>query len=139
MIKLIYIFLVLVSLLSCRESNQRKEIIKCVVVSCDELIPVSIHDDINRPLGYKMETSCGMSFKSKIKYETCDIIEVTKITILRQLKLKDLIKQKAADAFDFFDISYVTKNPGLWNHTNVRRDKVDMFPQQELIDMLLSL
>jgi hypothetical protein len=50
---------------------------------CDEIIPVSIHDDMNRPLGYKIETSCEMTFKSKIKYETGDIIEVTKITILR--------------------------------------------------------
>jgi hypothetical protein len=53
--------------------------------------------------------------------------------------LPALIKQKGADAFDFFDVSFVTKNPGLWSHTNVRKDKVDMFPQQELIDMLLSL
>jgi hypothetical protein len=83
MIKLIYIFLILVGLFSCKEPNQKREIIKCVVVLCDEIIPVSIHDDMNRPLGYKIETSCEMTFKSKIKYETGDIIEVTKITILR--------------------------------------------------------
>ena len=53
--------------------------------------------------------------------------------------LPELIKSRGVDAFDFFDINYVTKNPGLWSHTNVRKDKVDMFPQQELIDMLLSL
>ena len=82
MIKLIYIFLILAGLFSCKEHNQKREIIKCVVVSCDEIIPVSIHDDMNRPLGYKIETSCEMFFKSKIKYETGDTIEVTKITIL---------------------------------------------------------
>jgi hypothetical protein len=27
----------------------------------------------------------------------------------------------------------------MWTHTNTRKDKSDMFPQQELIDMLLSL
>jgi hypothetical protein len=27
----------------------------------------------------------------------------------------------------------------MWTHTNTRKDKVDMFPQQELMDMLLSL
>lgn len=53
--------------------------------------------------------------------------------------LPELIKQKGADAFDVFDIKMCEKTPGLWNHTNVRRDKTDMFPQQELIDMLLSL
>ena len=56
-----------------------------------------------------------------------------------ELKLKHIIKQTGVDAFDFFDVNHVTNTPGLWNHTNVRKDKVDMFPQQELIDMLLSL
>ena len=53
--------------------------------------------------------------------------------------LPQLIRQRGVGAFDFFDVLHVTKNPGLWNHTNVRKDKLDMFPQQELIDMLLSL
>jgi len=53
--------------------------------------------------------------------------------------LPELIKQRGADAFDFMDIRFVERNPGLWSHTSVRKDKVDMFPQQELIDMLLSL
>jgi hypothetical protein len=54
--------------------------------------------------------------------------------------LPELIKQRGGhEAFDFMDIKFVERNPGLWNHTNVRRDKFDMFPQQELIDMLLSL
>lgn len=53
--------------------------------------------------------------------------------------LPALIRQRGADAFDFFDPKFVEANKGLWSHTNVRKDKVDMFPQQELIDMLLSL
>lgn len=53
--------------------------------------------------------------------------------------LPDLIRQKGADAFDFFDLKKCEATPGLWSHTNVRKDKVDMFPQEELIDMLLSL
>jgi hypothetical protein len=54
--------------------------------------------------------------------------------------LPELIRSRGGhEAFDFMDINFVTKNPGLWNHTNVRKDKFDMFPQQELIDMLLSL
>jgi hypothetical protein len=50
-----------------------------------------------------------------------------------------LIKSKGADAFDLYDPTLVEKTKGLWSHTNVRKDKVDMFPQQELLDMLLSL
>jgi hypothetical protein len=53
--------------------------------------------------------------------------------------LVELIHKKGADAFDHFDLSLVEKTRGLWTHTNVRKDKVDMFPQPELIDMLISL
>lgn len=53
--------------------------------------------------------------------------------------LPDLIRKKGFDAFDTFDIPLVSKTRGLWCHANVATNKVDMFPQQELIDMLLSL
>ena len=53
--------------------------------------------------------------------------------------LIELIHKKGADAFDHFDLPLVEKTRGLWTHTNVRKDKVDLFPQPELIDMLLSL
>lgn len=43
------------------------------------------------------------------------------------------------DAFDLFNPKLVERTPGIWNHTNVRKDKFDMFPQPELIDMLVSL
>jgi hypothetical protein len=53
--------------------------------------------------------------------------------------LPALIKQKGADAFEFNENAYYGKVKGLWTHTNTRKDKVDMFPQQELMDMLVSL
>ena len=53
--------------------------------------------------------------------------------------LPELIKKKGADAFEFNDDAYYGKIKGLWTHTNTRKDKVDMFPQQELMDMLMSL
>ena len=53
--------------------------------------------------------------------------------------LPDLIRTKGADAFDFYNITQVTATKGLWCHTNVSTEKVDMFPQQELMDMLLLL
>ena len=53
--------------------------------------------------------------------------------------LPELIKQKGAKAFDICDISMCQNTRGLWSHTNVKTTKFDMFPQQELIDMLLSL
>ena len=53
--------------------------------------------------------------------------------------LPEMIRQKGIAAFDFCDANYVSKNPGLWNHTNVLAGKVDMYPHPKLIDLLLSL
>jgi hypothetical protein len=71
-------FLIFTLFFSCFRG--KKEIVKCVVISCDKITPVSVHDDINRPLGYRIKTSCERSFKSVIKYKEGDTIEVTKIT-----------------------------------------------------------
>ena len=53
--------------------------------------------------------------------------------------LPALIKQKGAAAFEFNDDAYYGRVKGLWTHTNTRKDKVDMFPQQELMDMLVGI
>jgi len=42
----------------------------------------------------------------------------------------------AKDAFEFQPDAYNAKQHGLWSHTNVRKDKTDMFPQHELVEML---
>lgn len=53
--------------------------------------------------------------------------------------LPALIKEKGADAFEWNEDAYYGRVKGLWTHTNTRKDKVDMFPQPELMDMLTSL
>jgi len=53
--------------------------------------------------------------------------------------LVEQIKLKGADGFEWNADAYYGKVKGMWTHTNTRKDKVDMFPQQELIDMLLSI
>ena len=53
--------------------------------------------------------------------------------------LPALIKQKGADAFEFNEDAYYGKVKGLWTHTNTRKDKFDMFPQDELLNMLTNL
>lgn len=53
--------------------------------------------------------------------------------------LPSLVKQKGVDAFEFNRDAYFGKVKGVWTHTNIRKDKFDMFPQQELLDMLVSL
>ena len=51
--------------------------------------------------------------------------------------LKDGVHPK--DAFEFNEDAYYGRIKGMWGHTNVRKDKTDIFPQAEMIDMLLSL
>ena len=53
--------------------------------------------------------------------------------------LPALVKEKGAEAFEWNEDAYYGKVKGLWTHTNTRKDKSDMFPQQELMDMLISL
>ena len=50
-----------------------------------------------------------------------------------------MVKEKGADAFEWNADAYYGKVKGLWTHTNTRKDKFDMFPQPELLDMLISL
>ena len=49
------------------------------------------------------------------------------------------IKAKGAAGFEWNENAYYGRVKGMWTHTNTRKDKVDMFPQPELIDMLLSI
>ena len=53
--------------------------------------------------------------------------------------LPALVKEKGVNAFEFNEDAYYGRVKGLWTHTNTRKDKSDMFPQQELLDMLTSL
>ena len=53
--------------------------------------------------------------------------------------LVEEIRKNGAKGFDFNENAYYGRVKGMWTHTNTRKDKVDMFPQTELIDMLLSL
>jgi hypothetical protein len=49
------------------------------------------------------------------------------------------VKKHGAKGFEFNDNAYNGKIKGMWTHTNTRKDKFDMFPQQELLDMLEAL
>lgn len=54
--------------------------------------------------------------------------------------LIELIKKEGEfKAFDTMDVAMCERTKGMWTHTNVLRGKVDMFPQAELVAMLLSI
>lgn len=53
--------------------------------------------------------------------------------------LVEEVRDRGAKAFGFNEKAWKGKVKGMWTHANVREDKTDLFPQPELIDMLLSL
>ena len=53
--------------------------------------------------------------------------------------LYEWIKKQGVAAFEFQSDAYYGKAKGIVTHANIRKDKEDMFPQPELIDMILSL
>ena len=86
-------------------------------------------------------------FKHWHRYSDKQIAELKKLLLfiadrdnidIRQ-GLPKLIKEKGAKAFDVCSVSMCQDTKGLWSHTNCRTTKVDMFPQEELIEMLLNL
>ena len=53
--------------------------------------------------------------------------------------MPNLIRNNGVKAFEFNRDAYNGKIKGILTHTNTNKGKFDCFPQQELIDMLLSL
>lgn len=53
-------------------------------------------------------------------------------------KTLQALSKVGRNAFEL-DIDAVKGSPGLWSHTNVRKDKLDIFPQKEIIEMIISL
>jgi hypothetical protein len=49
------------------------------------------------------------------------------------------VKKYGAKGFEFNENAFYGKTKGMRTHTNTRKDKFDMFPQQELLDMLVDL
>jgi len=49
------------------------------------------------------------------------------------------INKNGVKAFEFNQDAYDGKTKGMWTHTNTRKDKFDLFPQPNLMDMLTEL
>jgi len=69
------------------------------------------------------------------------IIYVTELHgISRHVGLQErLTHMSPRDAFDYYDEAKFGEVKGILSHTSVRPDKFDMFPQDNLVDMLMGL
>jgi hypothetical protein len=98
----------------------------------------------------KQTTTLNKSFKGYTdwhKYSDAQIKALKKLilfiaerdTIDVREGLPTWIREKGAAAFEYSQDARNGKVKGLLNHTNVNTGKFDMFPQEELMDMLVSL
>lgn len=53
--------------------------------------------------------------------------------------LPQWVREKGAKGFEFNSDAFYGRVKGLLTHTNIRKDKWDLFPQPELLDMLMEL
>lgn len=68
---------------------------------------------------------------------------IIQLSNVHQIDLKKGIQEKLlmglkAEAFEYH-MGAVKGSPGLWTHTNYRKDKFDCSPQENLMDLILSL
>ena len=83
---------------------------------------------------HKISNDQLKSTKKLIEYiASRDSIDVTK-GLIHWINTQGVEK-----AFEFQQEAYEGKVKGLLSHSNVRKDKEDIHPQDELIDMLLSI
>jgi len=61
-----------------------------------------------------------------------------KETGIKDEKMLQALDKIGESAFEF-DIEASKGCPGLWSHTSVRKDKMDIFPQVEMVQMIISL
>ena len=94
--------------------------------------------ELTKPFrGYKFWHRYSDKQLSTLKALILHIAERDNIDVRKGLV--EEIRKNGAAAFEWNENAFYGRVKGMWTHTNTRKDKVDMFPQQELMDMLLSL
>jgi N-acetyl-anhydromuramyl-L-alanine amidase AmpD len=101
-------------------------------------VPASMAVDLGAPFrGFQFYQRYTNKQLAAVKELLLDIANRHAIDIRKGLPA--LLRKKATAAAFEFQADALAGKPGLWTHTNVRTDKVDCQPQQELIDLLVSL
>lgn len=92
----------------------------------------------NRPLPpSEVEVCTFRNFSYFQKYTDSQIEALAKLLPYLIDKFKIPIQPDRKNFWEFRDPK--TLPPGIWSHTTVRKDKVDVFPQQNLVDLVMSL
>jgi hypothetical protein len=83
----------------------------------------------------------------KLKFRKNDLQVLEKLNITNahldiiniRAGLPALIRKEGSKAFDKLDRVMCQNEPGIWSHSNVQSHKLDVSPQENLIQMLIEL
>jgi len=104
----------------------------------NRIVPPEMVVEFDKPFqGYKFYHKYTDKQIAALKELLIDLGNRFSIDIRAGLKPM-LMQNKGADAFSLSQDALAGK-PGLWTHTNVRKDKFDCSPQENLIAMIKSL
>ena len=102
-------------------------------------VPASMVATLDEPFrGYKYYHRYTDKQLESLRSLLLGISERHDIDIRRGLRECFQVPYRHSFAFELKEDAS-TGSPGLWTHSNVRKDKSDCFPQPELIDLILSL
>jgi len=86
------------------------------------------------------EKAAKVGFRGFEYYEAYTPEQVASLGILVPYLVTKFKIPLQPDRKNFYEYQDPSKlPPGIWSHTTVRKDKVDIFPQKELVDLVYSL
>lgn len=86
------------------------------------------------------EKAAKVTFRGFNYYEAYTPEQIAALKVLLPYLIRRFSIPIQPDRKNFYEYQDPTKlPPGIYSHTTVRKDKVDIFPQKELVDLILSL
>lgn len=86
------------------------------------------------------EKAAKVTFRGFNYYEAYTPEQIAALKVLLPYLIRRFSIPLQPDRKNFYEYQDPSKlPPGIWSHTTVRKDKVDVFPQKELVDLVYSL
>lgn len=79
----------------------------------------------------------GHNYFQKYTPEQIASLEELLLELMQEFGIR--VQSNISQFWEYQDKWASSLNPGIWSHTSVRTDKLDIFPQQDLIEMIYEL
>jgi len=94
----------------------------------------------NREISPEKLVTLDKEFRGFKVWEAYTPAQITSLTALLPYLLDRFKIKMQADRTNFWEYrNPVTLPSGIWSHTTVRKDKIDIFPQKEIVDLVYNL